>query len=55
MKNKNKNENENKNENKQQNENKNEKTVTRLKIQAYLCKKCCKQQYYKEALSIQKA
>ena len=25
--------------------------VIRLKIQAYLCKKCCKQQYSKEALS----
>ena len=25
--------------------------MIRLKIQAYLCKKCCKQQYYKEAFS----
>ena len=25
-------------------------SVIRLKIQAYLCKKCCKQQYSKEAL-----
>ena len=22
-----------------------------MKMQTYLCKKCCKQQYYKEALS----
>ena len=26
-------------------------SVIRLKIQAYLCKKCCKQEYSKEALS----
>ena len=25
--------------------------MIRLKIQAYLCKKCCKQEYSKEALS----
>ena len=26
-------------------------SVIRVKIQAYLCKKCCKQEYFKEALS----